>query len=60
MQLVLCLGGTYHLHTASTVFVILFFSLLILGLSVWHKGVGSVLSEIGDSKYLNCIALKKL
>ena len=57
MQLVLCLGGTYHFHNASIVFVILFFSLLILVLSVWHKGIGSVLSKIGDSKHLDFIAM---
>ena len=58
MQLVLCvLSGTYHFHTASIVFVILFFSLLILVLSVWHKGIGSVLSKIGVSKHFDCIAM---
>ena len=29
-----CLGGEYHFHTASIVFVILYFSLLVLVLSV--------------------------
>lgn len=29
-----CLGGAYHFHTASIVFTILFFSLVVLVLSV--------------------------
>lgn len=29
----------------------------MLVLSVWHKGIGGVLSEIGDSGDLNCIAM---
>jgi len=53
----LCLSGAYHFHTASVVFDILFFSLLILVLSVWHKGIRSVLGGIGDTKYLNCFAM---
>lgn len=46
MQLV---SGAYHFHTASIVLVILFLSLLVLVLSVWHKCIeGIVIKTSGD------------